>query len=197
MHYAVYSMLVLYFWTQSVSLLVVFKHVWCVCVVYGVCSVSVCVERRSLNESRLSCVCHGWLLTSSPLLWADRGGPWASEWGRGSSYQPRCARPWQSSYSSPLLPTACWASDPRLSAPNNSQPVKQHLPPAWPRGTHIHRQASCSFFVCVFHENEAWNEQQWSWMWFCIQRKLTGQEIPPKMTILSPVVLALAGKARC
>ncbi len=47
----------------------------CVCVVYGVCSVSMCVERRSLNESRLSCVCHRWLLTSSPLLWADRGGP--------------------------------------------------------------------------------------------------------------------------
>lgn len=130
----------------------VFKHVWCVCVVCGVCAVSVCVERRSLNESRLSCVCHRWLLTSSPLLWADRGGPRASERGRGSCRQLPPASLHPALAELLLKPPASHGLlglRPEAVCPNTSQPVKQHCPPARPRGTFTHTHAGLLLILCV------------------------------------------------
>lgn len=143
-------------------------HVLCVCV----CCTSVCVERRSLNESRLSGVCHCWLLTSSPLLWADCGQSGEREGGRGggdtgSCHQPRCARPWQCSYSSPLLPTACWASDLKLSAPRHQPSSRAALPTCPASGqihthTHTYTHARARSFVCFIrkHHNGTFKERE-------------------------------------
>lgn len=139
----------------------VFKHVSCVCVVYVVCSVSVCVERRSLNESRLSCVCHRWLLTSSPLLWADGGGPQAKEGEPPAAATSLAAPgPGRAPTRAPCFPRPAGPQTQGClpSTPANQSSSTAHLPgPGADSCTHT--QTGLLLILCVFHYNEAWNEQ--------------------------------------